>query len=429
MEDWAEVRRLHRAEGLAIKAIVRRTGLARNTVRAALASDDPPRYRRAARGSQVDVFEPEVRRLLGEFPDMPATVLAERVGYSGSASVFRARVATLRPLFRPADPADRTQYRPGEIVQCDLWFPPRVVPVPGGELLAPPVLTMVSAYSRWVMARAVPTRGSGDLLAGMWSLLTGLGGVPKVLVWDNEAGIGQHRRLTVAARGFAGTLGTRIWQARPRDPETKGVVERANRYLQTSFLPGRVFTGPEDFNDQLGAWLVRANTRLVRATGHTPAELVGTDRAAMGVLPPVPPRPVPPAVVRLGRDYYVRAAGNDYSVDPAVIGRMVSVEVDLSRVRVSCAGRPVADHPRSWAHARTVTDPDHLAAARSLRHEYQTRTRAAGPAAGTTSTDSAKGWQVGNRVAQRSLSDYDQLFGLEPPAAAAAVADRTVVVA
>ena len=37
MEDWAEIRRLHRAEGMAIKAIARRLGLARNTVRAALA--------------------------------------------------------------------------------------------------------------------------------------------------------------------------------------------------------------------------------------------------------------------------------------------------------------------------------------------------------------------------------------------------------
>ncbi len=33
VEDWAEIRRLNRAEGLGIKAIARRLGLARNTVR------------------------------------------------------------------------------------------------------------------------------------------------------------------------------------------------------------------------------------------------------------------------------------------------------------------------------------------------------------------------------------------------------------
>ena len=43
MEDWAEIRRLHRSEGMAVKAIARRLGLARNTVRAALVAANPYR--------------------------------------------------------------------------------------------------------------------------------------------------------------------------------------------------------------------------------------------------------------------------------------------------------------------------------------------------------------------------------------------------
>ena len=85
MEDWAEVRRLHRSEGLGIKAIARRSGLARNTVRAALAADTPPRYVRAPGGSRVDAFEPAIRELLAKFPQMPASVIAERVGWTFSA--------------------------------------------------------------------------------------------------------------------------------------------------------------------------------------------------------------------------------------------------------------------------------------------------------------------------------------------------------
>jgi heme/copper-type cytochrome/quinol oxidase subunit 3 len=42
VEDWAEIRRLHRAEGLPIKMIARTLGMSRNTVRTALASDGPP---------------------------------------------------------------------------------------------------------------------------------------------------------------------------------------------------------------------------------------------------------------------------------------------------------------------------------------------------------------------------------------------------
>jgi transposase len=82
VEDWAEIRRPHRAEGLPIKEIVRQTGLARNTVRTALRSSRPPRYERPARGSVVDAYEPAIRALLGGLAadagpgDRPADQLA-----------------------------------------------------------------------------------------------------------------------------------------------------------------------------------------------------------------------------------------------------------------------------------------------------------------------------------------------------------------
>jgi transposase len=407
VEDWAEIRRLHRSEGLGIKTIARRLGVARNTVRAALVAHEPPKYERRAAGSSVDVFEPAIRVLLGQFPDMPATVIAERVGWMGASSVLRARVAVLRPLFRGTDPADRTTYAAGEIVQCDLWFPAKVIPDGAGMLLGPPVLTMVAAYSRFVMAVMLPTRTSGDLLAGMWQLLGAtLGAVPRTLVWDNEAGIGQHRRLTVGARGFAGTLGTRIYQTAARDPEAKGMVERANQFLQTSFMPGRSFASGVDFNTQLAGWLPKANNRLVRATGARPVDLLATDRAAMGALPPLAPATGTRARVRLGRDYYVRVAGNDYSVDPSVIGRFVDVVAGLERVVVTCVGAVVADHARSWSSRQVVTDPAHVAVAAGLRTAFKARTAAMrGPAAA-----------AGAAVGMRALSDYDALFALPNPA-------------
>jgi transposase len=44
VEDWAEIRRLHRAEGLPVKQIARVMKVSRNTVRAAVRSVGPPRY-------------------------------------------------------------------------------------------------------------------------------------------------------------------------------------------------------------------------------------------------------------------------------------------------------------------------------------------------------------------------------------------------
>jgi transposase len=68
LEEWAEIRRLHRAEGMPIRAIARRLGMGRNTVRRALAAEGPPRYQRPARGSVVDAVESRIRELLAAWP-------------------------------------------------------------------------------------------------------------------------------------------------------------------------------------------------------------------------------------------------------------------------------------------------------------------------------------------------------------------------
>ena len=122
VEDRAEIRRLHRAVGMPIKAIVRRLGVGRNTVRRALAADGPPRHERPARGSIVGVVEPQIRELLRSWPTMPAPVIAKRIGWDRSLTVVKDRVRELRPLFVAPDPASRTEYRPGELARCDLWF-------------------------------------------------------------------------------------------------------------------------------------------------------------------------------------------------------------------------------------------------------------------------------------------------------------------
>src|SRR5215469_12182285 len=248
-----------------VRAIARQLGLGRNTVRRALAAEGPPRYQRAAKGSIADAAEPRVRELLAQWPDMPATVIAERIGWDRSLTVLKVKVRELRPLFARPDPAPRTDYRPGELAQCDLWLPPADVPLGAGQAGRPPVLVMVAGYSRVMTARMIPSRQAPALLAGHWALISGLGRVPRALVWDNESAVGQWRGgkpvLTEAMTAFRGTLGITVIQCRPRDPEAKGLVERANGYLETSFLPGRSFASPAEFNLQLEQWLVRANQR------------------------------------------------------------------------------------------------------------------------------------------------------------------------
>jgi Mu transposase, C-terminal domain/Helix-turn-helix domain of resolvase len=395
LEDWALIRRLA-AEGVPKARIAERLGISRTTVVKAVNSDAPPRYERSAGPTSFVVFEPRVRALLAQTPDMPATVLAERVGWPGSIRWFSENVKRLRPAHRPIDPADRLAWAPGDAAQCDLWFPPRKIPLEDGTTKLLPVLVITAAYSRFVTGQMIPTRKTEDLLLGSWELIQQLGRVPRRLIWDNEPGIGRGQRRAEGVASFMGTLATKLVLLPPRDPESKGLVERRNGWFETSFMPGRTFTSPGDFNAQFSDWLARANARVVRTIKTAPLDLVDADRAAMLPLPPIPLHLGWRNKIRLGRDYYVRLDTNDYSVDPSVIGRMVDVAADLERVRVRCEGRIVAEHDRVWARGITVTDPAHVQTAAWLRKQFQQ------PRAVVSDLDDLV----------RDLGEYDRAFGL-----------------
>src|SRR5262245_42290885 len=207
--------------------------VSRNTVRAALASDGPPRYERRTVPSIVDEVEPRIRELLSVFPTMPATVIAERVGWTRGKTVFADRVRELRPVYLPPDPAGRTSYVAGEIAQCDLWFPDIELPVGFGQVRTAvqlPVLTMVTGYSRWLSAVLIPSRRAEDLFAGWWQHIAALGAVPRVMVWDGESAIGRHRggrsELTRDCQALRGTRGTKRGMCQPGAAGAAGTRER-----------------------------------------------------------------------------------------------------------------------------------------------------------------------------------------------------------
>jgi len=63
------------------------------------------------------------------------------------------RVAELRSDYQVPQGFGRTEYRPGELAQWDLWFPPVDVPVGHGQTARLPVIVGVPGFSRWILAR------------------------------------------------------------------------------------------------------------------------------------------------------------------------------------------------------------------------------------------------------------------------------------
>jgi len=376
VEDWAEIRRLALAEKMGTRTIARQLGVSRNTVRSAIRSKTPPAYERTKKLSAVDEFEPQIRALLKDCPTMPATVIAERIGWSRGITILKERVAELRPLYIEPKPYQRTDYQPGELAQWDLWQPPVDIPVGFEAVQRLWVITGLSGYSRTSMGHMIPTRETHDVLAGHLECLKDLGAVPRQGIYDSEGAIGRNRagkqEFTQAFSMFKGTLGMSAYILRGSFPEGKGALERTHDYFERSFLPGRRFKDPTDFNFQFKSWLrVTANHR-VHATLHCrPDARLAEDKAAMLKLPPILPDVRFHHSLVLGRDHYVRYGTCDYSVHPKAIGRRVQIAVDLESVVVTCRGEQVANHRRSLVAHRTITDPVHGRARRLMKQTQQ----------------------------------------------------------
>jgi transposase len=375
VERWAELRRMHFVKGLLIREISRRTGIHRDTISRALKSSGPPRYRRPPGPSKLDPFKEEIHRLLGEDPKLPGTRLRELIaplGYAGGKTILDDYLREVRPLFAAKRRTyQRTAYRPGEICQFDLWRPSREIPVGFGQTRVGYVVVACLGYSRAGSGALVFSKQAPDILWGISRCLYSLGGLPNTLVWDREGALhASEGRPSEAFAAFCGELrvGWRILE--PADPESKGIVERLQGFMETTFEPGRCFAGSADFQLQLDDWFCEcANARHHRTLRCRPVDRLAEERAAMAQLPEAMPDLDRRLVTRVPADPHVRVGTNDYSLDPRLVGRRVELRVsqsDVSAVTLD-TGEPCARHQRSFARHRTITALEHRRTLREMR--------------------------------------------------------------
>jgi hypothetical protein len=289
VELWAEVRRMYRVERLSIREIHRRTGLHRNTIRRALSGDEPPRYRRSASSSMLDPLKPWIEEQLRADPRIPSTrlrELARELCYRGGKTIFDDYVREVRLRYLRRRTYQRTIYRPGELLQFDLFEPREPIPVGHGQLRRGWVVTAALGWSRALAGALVFSKQAPDMLWGMGRCLGRLGALPERLVWDREGAIhGGGGRPSEEFAGFCGRLAVGWIILEPGDAEAKGLLERSHRFMRTNFEPGRRFANEFDYQAQLDAWTERANGRSHRTTRAVPAERLALERQRMRPLP------------------------------------------------------------------------------------------------------------------------------------------------
>lgn len=352
--EWAQVRALA-ADGVSQHEIARRLGINRRTVRRLVAADEAPRYERGRAGSMLDPLEPVIRRLIDEWPQIKAPrvteILCEDYGYGGSIDLVRKRMVVLRP--REVRPAQRTGYRPAQVMQVD-WAEMPTRPKIAGRERRIYALICSLPYSGASTAHFSFDMTIESFLEGHVRAFDWLGGVPRECVYDNL-------RTAVARRdGDVITWNARFVQLRghyafhatactPGTPREKGSVEGAVRHHKTGFWPARRFASLAELDAVYADWRDRIALPRRHATGrHVVAERLAVERVALRPLPPIAFDAAGRRCSRVPLDGYLKYAGSFYRAPEALIHQRVDLRFDRDVVWVEHRGQTVARYPRSY---------------------------------------------------------------------------------
>jgi transposase len=361
--EWAQVRALA-ADGVSQREIAARLGINRRTVRRLLEADEPPRYRRTSKGSMLDPLEPVLRRLLEQWPEIKAPrvteILRADYGYAGSVDLVKRRLAALRPSRARA--AQRTGYRPGQVLQLDWAEMPTRPKIAGRErrvyalIASLPFSGAQTAYFSFDLT-------TESFLEGHVRALDWLGGVPRECVYDNLRSVVARRDGDVICWNprFVALHGHYAFHATactPATPREKGAVEGAVRYLKTGFWPARRISRLADLDEQYADWRERVCNRRRHATGgFWVHERLEVERHALRPLPPVAFDYAGRRSTRVPLDGYLKLGGCFYRAPEPLVHQRIELRYDRDGVWVCHHGQVVARYLRSYDRGRWFPPP------------------------------------------------------------------------
>ena len=365
---WREIHLL-RKEGLSKRAISRRLGIHRRTVRHALQSEQPPKRASRRRGSIIDPHRSWLLAKLELYPELTGSrlfhLLKER-GYEGGASLVRQTVSELRPRMKPV--YQNLHFEPGECAQVD-WGVWQKLNVPGGERRIS-FFAMVLCHSRMLYIEFFLGEKMEHWLQAHCNAFAYFGGIPSKVMVDNcKTAVTKARTRTESAQvhptyqSFASDYGFTVVACDPYQPQQKGRVENAVGYVKSAFLAGRMPTAVEALNAAAQNWLQNhANCRTHGTTRHQPEQLfLDEEKPALRPLPPSPPSCAVASPVCSNTVCRINFDTNRYSVGPKHASSRLILHAYSDRLRLFTPdGEFVVEHTRSYGRNQPIENPAHV---------------------------------------------------------------------
>lgn len=400
-EDWMDTRQLHE-QGLSIRAISRRLGINRKTVRKTLKQDRPPGRQKRRKPSQLDPFKPYIESRLRDYPELTAKRILEEIrdqGFAGGYTIVKDFVVAIRPQKDPIAVL-RFETPPGHQGQVD-WGEFGTVILDGIEHKLY-LFSMILGYSRARYIEFTLDITTPTLLQCHLNAFRFFGGYPKEILYDNMKQVVLEYnsdydkiRWNPSFLAFANHFGFTPRTCRPYRAQTKGKVERLIRFVRTDFFYGRAFTGLQDINSQSRNWYIKVNDEPHSETRIPPSQALEDE--PLRKLTDVPEYIVTRIDHRMiSRDCYVHYEGNRYSVPWKNAYREAVLKIRENKLIIEVAGTTVAIHKIVSGTGRRVSDPRHFD---GLPITLGGRPKKARP---------AMDWTPAHEVVARPLSDYER---------------------
>jgi transposase len=378
VEAWTTIRYVH-AQGKPLRAIAKELGIARNTVRAALRCERPPRYTRPPRPNpQLTPFADDIRRMALEQQLIGTRILRKlrARGYTGGLTALYRYLRTLRAAAAPPAAVERFETPPAHQGQFD-WSPYTVAL---GEQPTPIVVfALTLGYSRRSFYWPSRDQTQASVFEALEAAFQHFGGVPKTLLVDNAKVFVSDARPDRFAwnprrLSLCGHYALEPVACHPYRPQTKGKVERPFSYLEEHFIKGRTWPRFAVLHQELVAFVAdELDVRIHATTREPPAVRFQQERGLLTPLPTTPFLSTQEPTRSVSRDCLVAFGGSRYSVPWPYAGQRVWVRLSQGvRLTVrTAAGEVIARHDLAPTKGMTIIDPAHYAGLRG--HEPVTR--------------------------------------------------------
>lgn len=398
-------------QGKSIQEIAITLGIARNTVRKYLRHPELAAmpHPRPNRRSKLDPFKEQVKKWIEEDHCYNCEAMFARLlelGYKGSLSTLKVFVHPLRPPVGGHYPIVRYETKPGEQVQFD-WGEFKYER--DGQLHKLYGFSAILCYSRMRFVTFVKRCDTATMIRCLMEAFEYFGGLPKAALTDRMKSVlleemeGHVVRWNPVFADFMASIGVAPRVCRAYTPQTKGKVERTVGFIKQSFWPGVSFTDLDDLNRQAYIWCERINMRVHRTTHERPRER--REQEPLAALPAAFAwERFATEERKVSWDGYVSYDGVLYGLpsDPPVAGSVVQVREWHGVLKIWSHGQLLAELAKRALSQTTVTHPDQF--------------RNVAPAASRRAQVTPLGHQQSApEVLTRSLSEYDQLCGVEVP--------------